>query len=184
LKHPVSSLVFQSERLLCRRWIPEDFESLLAVYSDVEAMRYVGDGTPITRSECEEWFKVTEANYVKHGYGMFTLLAHESGVVVGFAGLVHPGGQAEPEIKYALLRAHWGRGLASELVPQLLTYGARTHALPRVIATVAPGNVASQRVLAKAGMSLVNRRANDDGSTTLVYEWRAPSAASQETPSK
>ena len=169
--------VFKSERLLCRRWLPEDFESLFAVYSDPEAMRYVGDGEPITQSACQEWFKVTESNYAKRGYGMFTLLERESGLVVGFAGLVHPGDQTEPEIKYALRRSHWGRGLASELVPQLLVYGARSHAMRRVMATVAPGNLASQRVLAKAGMSLHRHRTNTDGSTTLVFEWLAQSAA-------
>ena len=128
------ALVFKSERLLCRRWLPEDLESLFAVYSDPEAMRYVGDGEPITHSACQEWFKVTESNYAKRGYGMFTLLERESGLVVGFAGLVHPNGQTEPEIKYALSRSRWGRGLASELVPQLLAYGASAHAMRRVIA--------------------------------------------------
>ena len=173
----MSSLVFQSERLLCRRWIPDDLESLIAVYTDPVAMRHVGDSSPITRSDCEEWFRVTEANYAKRGYGMFTLVETESRLVVGFAGLVHPAGQSEPEIKYALLRSHWGRGFGSELVPHLLSYGSRVHGLTRVIATVAKGNLASQRVLAKAGMCLVQSRSNDDGSTTLVFEWLASSAA-------
>lgn len=173
----MSSPVFQSKRLLCRRWIREDLESLIAVYTDAEAMRWVGDGQPISRAACMQWFEVTEANYARRGYGMFTLVEHEPGSVVGFAGLVHPGGQAEAEVKYALHRSCWGRGLASELVPPLLAYGARAHGLQRIIATVAPGNLASQRVLAKSGMALVDRRANDDGSTTLVFEWLATAAS-------
>jgi hypothetical protein len=40
--------------------------------------------------------------------------------------------------------------------------------------SVAPDNLASQRVLAKAGMTLAKRRSNDDGSLTCVYEWVAP----------
>lgn len=174
---PVSTIVFQSERLLCRRWVPEDFEPLLAVYSDPEAMRWVGDGRPLGRGECEEWFRVTGANYARRGYGMFALVERETGSAVGFAGLVHPGGQAEPEIKYAFLRTHWGMGLATETVQQLLAYGATAHGLRRIIATVAPGNLASRRVLAKAGMELAGRRANDDGSMTLVFEWCAPGMA-------
>ena len=173
----MSTIVFQSNRLLCRLWIPEDFEPLLAVYSDPEAMRWVGDGQPITRGECEEWFKVTEANYAKRGYGMFSLVERDSGSVVGFAGLVHPGGQPEPEIKYAFLRTHWGVGLATEVVPRLLNYGATAHGLHHITATVAPGNLVSQRVLVKAGMALADQRSNEDGSTTLVFAWRAPSAA-------
>lgn len=171
------SFLFKTERLLCRRWIPEDFEPLFAVYSDPEAVQWVGDGKPISLEECEEWFRVTEANYTKRGYGMFTIIQRESGTVVGFAGLVHPGGQPDPEVKYALLRSHWGIGLATETVQNLLTYGAAVHGLHRVVATVSPQNIASQRVLAKAGMTLTHHRPEEDGSTTLVFEWLAPSAA-------
>lgn len=172
----MNSTVFQSERLLCRCWVPEDIEALVAVYCDAESMRYVEDGKPLTRRECEAWLEVTEANYARRGYGMFALVERTSGAVVGFAGLVHPGGQPEPEVKYAMRRAHWGRGLASESVPRVLDYGARAHGLRRIIATVAPDNHASLRVLSKAGMALVGRRANDDGSTTCVLEWLAPGA--------
>ena len=171
------SSLFQSERLLCRRWVADDFEPLYALYSDPESMRYVGNGQPISKAQCEEWFTVTKANYAKRGYGMFALVHLESGQVVGFAGLVHPGGQAEPEVKYAFLRSYWGMGFASEVVPRLLAYGAAQHGLHRIVATVAPGNVASQRVLVKAGMGLAHRRQNDDGSTTLVYQWLAQRAA-------
>lgn len=166
--------LFETDRLLCRRWRAEDLEPLHAVYSDAEAMRWVGEGRPITRAECEAWLTITEGNYAQRGYGMFALEERASSQVVGFCGLVHPRAQPEPEIKYAFLRSHWGRGLASEMAPALLAYAASAHALLRVIATVAEGNLASQRVLTKAGMALVERRRNDDSSITYVYEWLAP----------
>ena len=169
--------LFSTARLHCRRWRAEDADALLAVYGDAEAMRWVGDGQPITREACAQWFQVTADNYARRGYGMFTLVDRASGQVVGFAGLVHPGGQAEAEIKYALHRAHWGRGLASECVPALLQHGHRAHGLDQIIATVAPGNQASQRVLAKAGMVLDHTRDHDDGSRTLVFRWTAASPA-------
>ncbi|MEO2237187.1 MAG: GNAT family N-acetyltransferase, partial [Candidatus Poseidoniia archaeon] len=85
------------------------------------------------------------------------------------AGAQHPGQQLEAEVKYAFLRSHWGQGLASEAVPALLAYGAKEHGLQHIIATVASGNAASQRVLSKAGMSLVEERKHAQG-VTLVYE--------------
>ena len=173
----VSVTLFETERIRCRHWLPEDFDALFSVYSDPEAMRWVGKGEPITRSACKAWFKVTEANYIKRGYGMFALESRAHGTVIGFCGLVHPGGQSEPEVKYAFLKPHWGKGLASESIPALLQYGARAHGLSRIIATVAPANLASQRVLCKAGMHLLRQRENEDGSLTCVYEWQAPSEA-------
>ncbi|MEO0457594.1 MAG: GNAT family N-acetyltransferase [Cyanobacteria bacterium P01_A01_bin.114] len=163
------SVIFETPRLRCRRWLLSDLGPLFAVYSDVEGARWVDDGEPITHAECEAWLKVTADNYEKRGYGMFALEDRESSQVVGFCGLVHPGGQEDAEIKYALLRSHWGRGLASEVVPALLSYGANHHRIERVIATVASENIASQRVLEKAGLILLDSRREEDGSHTLVY---------------
>ena len=171
------SLLFETTRLRCRRWLRSDFEALYAVYSDPLAMRWVGEGKPITHEGCAKWMEVTETNYSTRGYGMLALEDKANGEVIGFCGLVHPGGQADVEIKYSFLRSHWGKGLASEVVPALLAYGAAHHALNRVLATVDTDNLASQRILAKSGARLLERRLEDDGSVTLVFEWVAPSAA-------
>ncbi len=166
--------IFETERLICRRWIASDFETLFEVYSDAEAMRWVGDGEPISREQCAQWFRVTEANYVKRGYGMFTVESRATGKVIGFCGLVHQGGQVEAEIKYAYLRSCWGQGIATEAVFAMLAYGLEVHGLLRIIATVDPDNLASQGVLLKAGMVLAHIRAEEDGTRTNVYEWLGP----------
>ena len=147
---------------------------MLAVYGDADAMRWVGDGSPITLSECEEWVRVTGRNYALRGYGMFAVEEIATGRVVGFCGIVHPGGQPEPEVKYAFLRDAWGQGYATEIVDALLRWGAARFGLPAIIATVAPDNHVSQRVLEKAGATRTTLRVNDDGSRTLVYAWHAP----------
>ena len=164
-------IIFTSARMHCRHWKTEDLQAIYEVYADVEGARWVGDGTPITLAECEEWLLVTANNYCTRGYGMFALEDRESRQVMGFCGLVHPGGQSEAEIKYAFLRRHWGRGLASEAVPYLLAYGNKNHGLQRIIATVAEPNLASRRVLEKSGMQLCNHLPEEHGSRTLVYEW-------------
>jgi len=173
----MAQVVFETPRLIARRLEPEDRQAMLAVYGDVEAMRYVGDGTPLSPEECDRWLVVTAENYRKRGYGMFALVERDTGAVVGFCGLVHPGGQAEAEVKYALLRTVWGRGLATEAARALLDYGAAAHGLQRIIATVAPDNHASQRVLAKAGMQRGALRHNEDGSDTQFFHWPRPGDA-------
>lgn len=86
----------------------------------------------------------------KLGYGMFAMEEKASSRVIGFCGIVHPGGQVEPEMKYALRRSHWG--LAFEGVLPLVAYGVRVHRLSKIIATTAPENAASHRALLKAGI--------------------------------
>jgi RimJ/RimL family protein N-acetyltransferase len=168
------SVVFESERLLARLLEPSDKGSMLAVYGDADAMRWVGDGAALNAAQCEQWIAVTENNYRLRGYGMFALVERASRQVVGFCGLVHPGGQAEAEVKYAFTRTCWGKGLATEAVRAVLNHGATVHGLHEIIATVAPENKASQRVLAKAGMQAGEIRTNTDGTNTLSFSWRSP----------
>jgi [ribosomal protein S5]-alanine N-acetyltransferase len=169
--------LFDTERLRVRRLHEGDVDALLAVYGDAEAMRWVGDGQPLSRERCVEWVAVTQRNIATRGYGMCALADRHGGEVLGFCGLVHPGGQPEAELKYALRRTAWGRGLASEAAAGMLAYAARTLGLVRVIATAAPQHLASHRVLLKAGMRHGERRTNEDGSSTQVFVWHAPERA-------
>jgi RimJ/RimL family protein N-acetyltransferase len=163
--------LFHTARLRVRRLAACDLDAMGAVYGDADAMRWVGDAQPLSREACVEWLAVTDRNYATRGYGMATLQLNGGDAVVGFCGLVHPGGQLEAEIKYALRREFWNQGYASEAAIGMLDYGAHKLGLRRVIATAAPANFASHRVLLKAGFNRVHIRRNDDGSCTEVFTW-------------
>lgn len=165
-------MLFMTKRLGCRRWLASDLSDIYQVYSDEEGARWVGDGLPITHEDCERWMDVTLENYSERGYGMFTIFELSSNEVVGFCGLVHPGGQPEVEIKYSFYRNCWGKGYASEVVPEMLSYAASEHGVETVRATVAEGNKPSQRVLEKSGMRHATKIEEKDGSLTRLYEWR------------
>jgi RimJ/RimL family protein N-acetyltransferase len=169
---PAMTVLFETPRLRCRHWRPDDLETLCAVYGDAAAMRFVGDGEPLDRAGCERWLEVTAANLLRRGYGMSALEDRGNGRVLGFIGLVHPGEQAEPELKYALHRDAWGRGLAREAAAAMLAHGARVHGLRRVTATVHPDHLASRRVLLAVGASLTGVR-RDAGGDTHVFTWHA-----------
>lgn len=164
------NFLFRTNRLGCRRWVRDDLAEVYAVYSDKEGARWVGDGLPITYEECERWMETTLENYTRRGYGMFTILELPGRKIVGFGGLVHPGGQPEVEIKYAFHRSCWGQGFASEFVPALLSYAATEFKIVKVIATVAGENMASRRVLEKSSMSYVRTLREEGGSDTRFYE--------------
>ena len=165
------AVLFETKRLTCRRWLASDVEEVYRLYSNPEVVRWIGDGSPITREESRAWLDVTSRNYVNRGYGMFALLDRVTGDTAGFVGLVHPNDQVDVEIKYALPQSRWGRGLASEIVQATISYGACVHTLAKITATVAPENGASQRVLTKAGFVLVRERTDDHAAAELYYEW-------------
>lgn len=167
--------VFTTPRLTATPLTQTHYPSLLAVYGDPESMRYVDDGSPITPEDAQRWIEVTRANFEKRGYGMSAILVRATQDLIGFCGLVHPGDQPQPELKYAYHKAHWGKGYATEAAIGMLEYGRRVHGMTHVMATTAPENVASHRVLTKAGMREAGIRIEADGERIQVFEWRAPS---------
>ncbi len=169
--------VFETERLIVRQWRDSDLPDLMAVYGDADAVQWVGDGQPITEKECNDWLGVTRRNYKKRGYGMFAVELKAEPGVIGFCGIVHPGGQQEAEVKYAYLRRFWGQGLATEALLGLIRYGFREHGLTHMIATTAPENFASHAVLSKAGMIRGALRADEDGGFTQLFVYEAPQNA-------
>jgi [ribosomal protein S5]-alanine N-acetyltransferase len=132
--------LYDTPRLRVRALTADDVDALHAVYGDAEAMRWVGEGEPLSREGCVHWVEVTQRNHATRGYGMSVLVDKATGEVVGFCGLVHPGGQRQAEIKYALLRRHWGQGFATEAARGMLQHGAQRFGLQEVIATTSPAN--------------------------------------------
>ena len=99
---------------------------------------------------------MTRRNVATRGYGMCAVVERASGAVIGFCGLVHPGGQPEAELKYALRREHWGRGYASAALTAFLEIETRRP----LRAYVVKHNVGSQRVLEKAGFTRLSEESD------------------------
>jgi RimJ/RimL family protein N-acetyltransferase len=170
------SPLFRTARLDVHRLGPGHVDDLFGVYGDRRTMAPLGDGQVLDRAACQAWVEVTGRNMAERGYGMAALLERASGRVVGFCGLVHPGGQAEPELKYALRHDAWGRGLGTEAARGMLAWGVERFGMERIIATAAEGNRASHQVLEKCGMQREEPLVEADGTRVLLFSW-APGRA-------
>ena len=97
---------------------------------------------------------------------------------IGFM-LQHDVDRASAEIGYWLGEPFWGRGIATEALAAMTRYAIDTHGLTRVFAVPFAHNVASCRVLEKAGFVLearLRRSAIKDGQVLdqLQYAFIAP----------
>ncbi|HEX3701201.1 MAG TPA: GNAT family N-acetyltransferase, partial [Phenylobacterium sp.] len=70
-------------------------------------------------------------------------------------GLVERDGLDSPDIGYAYLARHSGKGYATEAARVVLRHAREVLGLPKVAAITSPGNTASQRVLEKIGLRFV-----------------------------
>lgn len=162
--------LFSTARLVARRLVIDDVPAMLAIYGDLETVRYVGDSKPITEEECVAWISVTDKNFEKRGYGMVGFEELATGQIIGCGGIVHPGQQVEPEVKYAFRRDKWGQGFATEAVPALIAHARKEWNVRDLIATVDPENQVSQHLLTKMGFRHVDDRIDEDGFATQVWE--------------
>jgi ribosomal-protein-alanine N-acetyltransferase len=165
-------ILIETPRLLVRQLQPGDAAPLFAIFGRPEVTRWMGDGSPLTYAQCEQWIAVSIRNYATKGFGASAVVARASGQLAGICGIVYGPGRNEPEIIYGFDQPWWGSGVASEVVPPMLRYGVERCGLPRVMATIAPENLASRRVAEKAGMRFDREEIDpDDGLPMLVYYW-------------
>jgi len=151
----------------------DDLQELLEVYGDRDAMKWVDDGDVLSYEDALRWIQITANNYETRGYGMSAIIELQTGKLIGFCGLVHPNGQQEVEVKYAFKRHVWGQGFATETVKAMLDYAVHSLQISDVIATTAPENCASHKVLMNAGFSVGEVVIEEDGSKTQVFNWKS-----------
>jgi len=147
----------ETGRLLLRGWREEDLEPYARMCADPEVMRFIGDGSTLTRERSEAQISRFLRHWDERGFGLWALEEKESATFIGFAGLAHQEDWAEgrhkTEVGWRLDRVFWGGGLATEAAKAGVTYGFETLGLERIISIIQPGNMASRRVAEKAGLS-------------------------------
>jgi len=91
----------------------EDWLALHAYYSDAESARYTFQ-QPLPEGETQRVVGSLVRHWERKGYGPYVVREKQSATVVGLVGLWFPSEWPETEIKWAIIREHWGKGYASE----------------------------------------------------------------------
>jgi [ribosomal protein S5]-alanine N-acetyltransferase len=162
----------ETPRLFVRHFVPEDAEALFRVHSNPQVAQHMRDGKPLTYERCVKWIETSMHNYQIKGFGASAVIEKSIDKLIGCCGLVYDPERSEPEIPeviYSFEPCCWGKGFASEIVPAMLTYGLTQCGLQRILATIAPENLASQRVVEKAGMVFDREEIESDGLPSRFY---------------
>jgi len=127
-------------------------------------LRYFPSPLPPPYERVERLVQEQLDHWQDHGYGWWALEVRRTGdalrrpgVFIGWAGLQYLPETDETEVGYLLGTAYWGQGLATEAARESVRFGFEELDLPEIVGIVHPDNVASQRVLEKAGLSRVER---------------------------
>ena len=165
------NIVLTTDRLVVRRFEPDDATALHAYRNDPEVARWQGWSTP--------WpFEIAEAFAVEHHVfplfelGDWTQLAlapvSDPSLLIGDIGVRLEAAEPTAEIGFTLARSYWGLGYAGEAVRAVVDHIFELLGLARVVAFTHRDNEAAQRVLERADLRFVALDGDE-----LVYYRRA-----------
>lgn len=153
----------ETARLVLRPFTEADGEAMLRIQSQPAMVRYTPDpawqGIDDARRFVGfvQWLyrDVPDRGWFRH---YFAVIEKASGELIGYCGIGGPEfDRTLTEILYGIDSPHWGKGYATEVARALLRYGFEDLHLPRIVAFAEERNVASLRVLEKAGLRRIGR---------------------------
>jgi RimJ/RimL family protein N-acetyltransferase len=141
-------------RLAMRDFTPEDSADLFRLNSDPRVMRYIGDGEPFDEARhADVMRRVLRYPRLYPDLGFWYTTRRDTGAFIGWFTLKYCGKSADVETGYMLLPDAWGQGYATEGATALVDFGFDDLGLTRIVGVTHPDNIASQRVLMKAGLA-------------------------------
>lgn len=166
----------ETERLLLRDWVEQDWPLIWTLASDPRVTRYQTWLRLKDEEDARRWL----ASAIQHNNGLpriafsTALVLKQSSKAIGWLNWGDPEepGIADVSFGYAVLPAMWRRGYVSEAVGAMLAFVFGSLDKQSITATCATSNPASSGVLEKAGLTLVERWMRRDDALDLEEEYR------------
>jgi ribosomal-protein-alanine N-acetyltransferase len=108
------------------------------------------------------------AYFQKNGTGLWAVYPRGEDTLIGFCGYWFFHDPPQLELLYGIATSHWGTGLATEAAKRMIKYGFEVLSFDRIVASTDAPNLASVRVMEKAGMSF-DRQETTNGLDTIYY---------------
>jgi RimJ/RimL family protein N-acetyltransferase len=157
-----------TERLRMRAPRYDDYERWAEFLADPAVGAGLGKPNGLTPHEAWLDMSVLTAHWALRGFGHWVLEEHESGEVVGRAGLYHPPDWPGLEVGWTVAREHWGKGYAPEAGRAACEWAHHELGVRHILSLIHPENDRSIRVAEKLGATLEGRHTTR-GFELLVY---------------
>ena len=149
--------ILETTRLILRPMKAADIDALLVIFTDPQVMAAF-DEEPFNREQMSRWLGRNLDHQEKYGYGLFSVLLKENGLLIGDCGLevMEVDGIQVAELGYDFRSDYWNQGYATEAASAVRNYAFDVLELPQLISLIRVHNAASQRVSEKIGMARIS----------------------------
>ncbi len=163
-------IFLETERLFFRTHEATDEADFVCMHTDPEVRRYVG-GSAWSLEKARHRFRNEYLGRPTETYGLWAAILKSEQRYIGCCGLRAAEEGKAGHLGYYFARPYWQQGFASEASRAFIEVAFARLRLPRLLADVEEGNVASEHILRKFGFKYASREEIPvSGRTILVYE--------------
>jgi RimJ/RimL family protein N-acetyltransferase len=189
---PPAPIALATPRLELREFDEQDDAPVvLRLLNEPSFIEFIGDRGVRTLDDARRYLREGPiASCRSHGHGLLRVSLRDDGTVIGMCGLVRRDTLPVPDLGFALLPEHQGKGYVQEASRAALAHGRSALGLTEVLAITTTHNQRSMATLRMLGMTLEDTRALTAGAPPVnVFRLRltpdaaAPGAAPATDPS-
>lgn len=147
-----NGIVAETGRLVLREATEADAAFMFILLNDPDYLRFIGDRNIRSVADAASYIAARYRNsYARNGFGLWLVAEKSTGSAVGVSGLVRRAELEYPDIGYAFLPAHRGKGFAMEAAKAVLELAWNRFGLHRLLAITSPENARSHDLLLRLG---------------------------------
>jgi len=145
--------IIETERLILRPPVRDDFDAYAANMADDQAARFIGGQQ--SRPVAWRGFLSLSGAWNIQGFSMFSVIEKATGQWIGRLGPWYPEGWPGTEVGWALVRGAWGKGYAYEGAAAAIDWAFRHLGWQEVIHSINADNAASIALAKRLGSSML-----------------------------
>jgi [ribosomal protein S5]-alanine N-acetyltransferase len=150
--------VARTARLRLRELAHTDAAFIRELVNDPAWLRFIGDRNVHSDDDARGYIdKIRDGHYARYGFGLWAVEAFESGEPVGMCGLIRRDSLEHPDLGFAFLERHRGRGYAREAAAVVVGLARERFGFTKLLAITNSDNTASQKVLERVGFQFDRR---------------------------
>jgi ribosomal-protein-alanine N-acetyltransferase len=153
-------LFIQTPRFVIRDFKPEEQDLFIDIFNDERVITHLPKRS---RKELTDLFQWALKDYASGSpLGRWGIFNNGDGDFIGFCLLrIYDTDPGKIELGYALHQKYWGKGIASDMAQIMVAQGFMHTNASELVAVTTLGNIGSQKVLLKAGMTRMDNFVRD-----------------------
>ena len=167
--------ILETERLCIRELETAiDAEFTLRLLNSPKFLQFIGDRNVRSVTEAHDFIRDRyRKSYEEHGYGLYAVNLKSDGKAsdaVGICGFVRRDSLPAPDIGFAFLPEHEGKGYGFESASALLQFARETLGFTELLAITSIDNEVSGKLLEKLGFVFEKSTETADGEQLNLYK--------------